>query len=72
MAGPQGRDSQPWRPRGWGGESKGAVGMDGGQEDGAGGPRRWDHVKELALQWGAQGHFEQGRDVPKLFSFFFF
>ena len=46
--------------------------MDGGQEDGAGGPRRWDHVKELALQWGAKGHFEQGRDVPKLFSFFFF
>ena len=75
MSSPQGRDSQPWRPRGWGGESSGEVGMDGRPGGGAGRPRRWDHAKELALQWGAQGHFEQGRDLPRLlllFQYFIF
>ena len=44
--------------------------MDGRPGGGAGRPRRWDHAKELALQWGAQGHFEQGRDLPRLLLLF--
>lgn len=61
---PQSRSSQDWKParleqgEQWEGRKAG---------DGAAGAQGQERGRGLAVRWGAQGHSEQGRDLPRLF-----
>lgn len=73
MPSPQGRDSQPWRPRGWGEESNGEVGMDGGARMGLGDPGGGTMRRVGSAVGEPRGILSrEGRPYPGDSSFFFF